>query len=183
MQTWRVKTCCRKFVIIAAFSLFSLHVCMYPCVSFLAVFFSVWLQHGQPCLHYVLVQWPCFCLSERYNRSQNLKQKGEPVVWTMCDLFLQQFTKWVINTDKSSGKKRSLKWEKGHSPLFELATNDMKETVCARARTYVHAYRCVRVSRKRWVLTQEVKVRNSKTVQSTKLLRQFISRFVCYDQD
>lgn len=41
----------------------------------------------QPCLQYVLAQWPCFCLLERYNSSQNLKQKGELVVWTPSDLF------------------------------------------------------------------------------------------------
>lgn len=101
------KTCCRKFFI-TAFCVF-IYVCIFSGCLFFCVCLVTALDipYRQPCLQCVLAQWPCFCLFERYNRSQNLKQKGEPVVWTMSDLFLQRFTKWVINIDNSSGKRDS----------------------------------------------------------------------------
>lgn len=82
------------------------------CISCGCLFFclvtALDIPYRQPCLHYVLAHWPCFCLLETYNRSQNLKQWGEPVVWTMNDLFLWWFTKRAINTDKSSGEREAI---------------------------------------------------------------------------
>lgn len=65
--------------------------------------------------------------------------------------------------------------------MFELTAKDLKgKSVCVRV------YLCMStgVCRKRLVLTEEeAKARNSKTVQSAKLLSQFIPRIVCYGQE
>ena len=122
----------------------------YLCVFFILLWLSdfVWLQlldipYRQPCLQYVPAQWPCFCPSERYSRSQNLKQKAEPAVWTASDLFLQRFTKRVINTDKSSSKRSE---REAIPPCLNYSDTRHEENSVVCVCVCVHAYRRVHVS-------------------------------------
>jgi len=78
------------------FSLLLPFHCIWVCLCgfLLAAFFwclvtALDIPYHQPCLQYTLAWWLCFCLLERYSRSLNLKQKAEPVVWTMRNLFLR----------------------------------------------------------------------------------------------
>lgn len=65
----------------------------------------------------------------------------------MRDLFLLQFTKGAINTDKSSGERDSLSQtgerERDRRSLLELAAKDLVRKLCACARECVNM--CVRV--------------------------------------
>lgn len=98
----------------------------------------------------------------------------------MRDLFLLQFTKGAINTDKSSGERDSLsetggrEKERDRRSLFELAAKDLPRKRCACAHESVNV--CVRVWRRSEGEEQE-------TVQSAKPLSHFIPMIVCSGQE
>lgn len=125
------------------------HECACLCVCVFCLFSSVWLRHliyGTVSLAYSMC-WLGGHVSVWLRHTTGLKiskQWGEPVVWDMSGLFLRQFTKRVINIDKSSGERdswreREREREGGSSPLFELVAKDLRRKlcVCARARLQV----------------------------------------------
>lgn len=134
------------------------------------------------CLQYAQARRSCFCLFEKYNRSLSLKQKRETVVWTALDLFLQQFPKRIINTDKSSGKEVIEVRERPFPPCLNLQLKTCRNCVCVYVCAHGHAYRRVHVRRKKRVLT-EVTLKHRRTGQNANLLSQSIPCVVCDDQD